>query len=270
MISGRRHVAGLQRAGVRRQRRRRRGGVARQVDVDREIREGRDGQGDRVADDHRARRNVHRRAGAERHGAIGRFDDRGVLLAEGDVRGADRQRRRAEGVAQDDADAIAAEAGVDDLAQRLVVEVERRAAAPSTAATLASTSAPRSTGPARCVRRLTRCGGCRRRRRRWRGRSDCRGRCCRYGRRCRLRRRRLTETLRRHRRAKAGAWRRALAGLGTRDHGRGPGPDPAVAVLCQRGGPARNSGQPPPGRRGARHQPADILHGVCSFAGTRF
>ena len=128
VVAGRRHVAGLQRATVGCQRRRRRGGVARQEDVDREVRERRHRHADRIADRDGAGRDGCRRAAAEGERPRRGRNDRRVLLAQRDVGGADRQGSRAEHVAEHHADAVAAEARVDDLPQGLPVEVEHRRA----------------------------------------------------------------------------------------------------------------------------------------------
>ena len=54
----------------------------------------------------------------------------GRVVVQQGLGGADVQRLGPEGVAEDDTHAVAAEADVDDLAQRLVVEIEGRLALP--------------------------------------------------------------------------------------------------------------------------------------------
>ncbi len=126
MIAFGRDVIRLVRALMRRQRRRRGGGVARQVDVDRQIGGGGNGEAHRVADGHGAGGDHRRRTAAEGDGAIRLRLNGGVFLAKRDVDSADFERDGAERIAQDEAYAIAAERCVDDLAQRLILEVQRR------------------------------------------------------------------------------------------------------------------------------------------------
>ncbi len=125
VIAGLRHVAGLQRAVVHRQRRR---GVrvARHVEVDGQIRHRRHVEVDWVGVHDRAARNGDGRPPAEGQLAIRARHDPGVLLAQRQMRLGDGEWYGAEPVTQHHARPSAADARVHDLAERLVVEVHER------------------------------------------------------------------------------------------------------------------------------------------------
>ena len=125
VIAGLRNVIGLKRTVVHRERRRC-VGVAGQVQIDRQIRECRNVEFYRIAVHHREWRNGDGGPPAEGQRAIGRRHDRRCGVAPRDVRRADGERGRPEGVAQYHARPIAADARVHDLTQGLVVEVHER------------------------------------------------------------------------------------------------------------------------------------------------
>ena len=106
--------------------RRRRIRRSRQIQIDREIRHRRHRHAHGVADDHRVRRNRDRRFAAEGERPARRGLNGALLIAQRDVRAADRHRRGAVRVGEDDARFRSADGGVHDLPQGLIREVDVR------------------------------------------------------------------------------------------------------------------------------------------------
>ena len=99
-------------------------GVFRNIEADREVGGRRDFELDGIADDDGARGNFDTGTSTERQCAIGAGDDAGSRGADGEVGGADVDGLRAEGVRETNADRIATDADMHDLAECLVVEYQ--------------------------------------------------------------------------------------------------------------------------------------------------
>src|SRR6266850_92623 len=94
------------------------------IEIDCEIRVCRYRDVHRVADHDRAGRDRRRALAAEEERPPGPWRDPGVLPAQGEVSAADYERRRAERITEHHPRAIAANAGMDNLPQRLIVEID--------------------------------------------------------------------------------------------------------------------------------------------------
>ena len=134
--------------------RRRRAGIAGEVEADGEVREGRDRHVDGIAHDHHPGRHLDPRPAGERQRAIGAGDDARILVADGDVRGTDFDRRPVERVRQLHAHATTADARAEDHPHRLVGSASGAAAGePSLALSSPARGAESRAVPSRGLRR---------------------------------------------------------------------------------------------------------------------
>ncbi len=101
-------------------------GRAGQIEIDGQVRHRRHRQVHGIAVDDGVGGDGHRRVSAEGQRVSGRRLDRSFFVAKRDVRGADRDRRGAVRVAEDHARPGSADAGVHDLPQRLIRELDVR------------------------------------------------------------------------------------------------------------------------------------------------
>ena len=121
------HVAFLGDVGVVQRRRVRggRAGLAGEVEADGEIRDRRHVEIHRIAEQHHARSEGASRFAVEGQAAIRIGNDGRLFPADGEMRRSDHHRRAAERVRQADAQALSADAGAHDHADRLIVEPAR-------------------------------------------------------------------------------------------------------------------------------------------------